>query len=258
MLLFWTKPRRRRNQSHIPREISSTYLDEISSTYLDEISSTYDDENNSTYDDEISRTYDDEISSTYDDEISSTYDDENNSTYDDEISRTYDDEISSTYDDEISSTYDNEISSTYDDEISSTYDGEISRGFHEPIQFNNLGVQRGYKSSDYSATPATNQQLEEPASKKDMAEYMEIKVEGFSDDCKLHIKMKKSELNQQERHTEENTRRLLAENCILRSQIRELQLRLNSVERRENCGVRNNVSSNAQRRSSVVRPVPPL
>ena len=72
-------------------------------------------------------------------------------------------------------------------------------GFYEPIYFNNLklGVQRGYESSDYSAIPTSSQQLEEPASKKDMAEYMEIKLEGFSNDCKLYIKMKKSELNQQ-------------------------------------------------------------
>ena len=90
-----------------------------------------------------------------------------------------------------------------------------------------------------------------------MAEYMEIKLEGFSNDSKLHIKIKKNELNQQG-HTEENARRLLAENCILRSQIRELQLRLNSVERRGNCGVCNNASSSAQRREGVLRPGTPL
>ena len=121
-----------------------------------------------------------------------------------------------------------------------------------------MGVQHGSKSSDYSAIPTSSQQLEEPASKKDMAEYMKIKLEGFSKECELHIKMKKSELNQQEGRTEENARRLLAENSILRSQIRELQSRLNSVTRRENCGVCNNALSNAPRREGVVRPLPPL
>ena len=115
-----------------------------------------------------------------------------------------------------------------------------------------MGVQHGYKSRDYSAIFTSSQQLEEPANKKDMAEYMEIKLEGFSSDCKLYIKMK------QEGRTEGNARRLLTENSILRSQIRELQSRLNSVKRCENCGVCSNALSNAPRREGVVRPVPPL